>query len=328
MADRATVFEGFQLAKETTPGVLVAATKKLQSMEVEVDPEATVQTFRPRGSKYETLAALAEEWVTGKMQGQPTFTEIVYPLSSAIDQAAITTPAGATNARQWLFDSAQAAPDNPATYTFELGSSVRAERFGFGLFTGFEIEWSRKGGLKMSGPLIGTALEDPIVLTASPTSLALIPILARQFDVYMDSTQGALGTTQLLRVVKWKLSIMNRFGPIWAADSSKPSWAGFVELPVTAKFEMTLAADAVGMGLLATMRNGDMKFLRVKATGGLIESGQNYLFQADIAGRVGEPAKRGDQDGLYACTWVFNSQVAPSWGKAFEIKVVNDLTSL
>ena len=127
MTERSTIFEGIQIGVETTPGTLVAASKKLLAMTVEVGVKPEVDVYRPTGSKFATVTALAKEWVEGSISGPLSYTDIVYPLSSIISTA---TPTGAGASKTWTFSSNPDGPDMNKTFTIEGGSSGRAHRFG------------------------------------------------------------------------------------------------------------------------------------------------------------------------------------------------------
>src|SRR6476469_9047878 len=106
MADRALVFEGNQIGLESTYGTQVAADKKLTAMNIALSPAAEVDVYGPMGQKFDTLSILNREWATADISGKPTFTEIVYPLSSVLTTAALTTPATGVTARLWTFTPA------------------------------------------------------------------------------------------------------------------------------------------------------------------------------------------------------------------------------
>ncbi|HXF54827.1 MAG TPA: hypothetical protein VNK52_11955, partial [Hyphomicrobiaceae bacterium] len=171
-------------------------------------------------------------------------------------------------------------------------------------------------------------LQDGITMTASPTEIELVPVLPTQVDVYLDNTAAGIGTTKFTRVLSAELNISDRFGQVWPLDSSLSGFAAHVETEPTVTLALTLAADAQGMGPLTAMRNGDKRFIRLKATGPNIETGNDYLFQIDMCGVVSEVGDFSDEDGVYAIQWTFRATYDSGWGKAMEVQVDNKLSAL
>ncbi len=59
-----------------------------------------------------------------------------------------------------------------------------------------------------------------------------------------------------------------------------------------------LEADSAGMALLTDARAGDSVFVRVKATGPLIESTYYYDLEIDLAVRIAGLGSESDEDGI------------------------------
>lgn len=327
MPERAAVFEGIQIGVETTPGTSVAANKKLTALSIEPSPNAEIAQFAPMGSKHNTITALGKEWVLAALAGKPTFTEIVYPLSSVITTPVITTPGGGTTSRDWTFTPAGSAADTPKTFTVEAGSSLRAHKFTHGMVDEFTLAFNR-GEVDLSGSLFGQALTDGITLTASPTTIALTPVLAKQFSVYVDATAGGLGTTKLLRVIDGEFKIGSRFGQVWPVDAAQASFAAYVEIKPEVTLRLSLAADAAGMAYLTNMRNATRSFIRVEAIGAVIEAAITYKLRIDMAGEVINAGGFKVSDGLYVVDWTWSAMEDSGWGKAYQVVVTNTLTAL
>lgn len=323
--ERATIFQGVQLGLETTPGTLAAANRKLASMSIEPSITAEIQKFRPMGTKFPTLAALGKEWTVGKVSGQPTYTEIIYALSSIMKKV---TPTGDGTAKTWLFEMNSSGADTVATYTIEQGDAVRAHRFTNGLFTTFGFTFSRSEG-SLEGSILGRAIEDGITMTAEPTSIELVPVLPTQISLYLADEPDELDeATALARPLSFGWSLADRFGALWALNASQSSFATHVETEPKFGLRLTMEADTEGMGQLATMRASDTKFLRFRAEGDEIETGIKYLLQADTAVKIEDVGEFKDEDGVFAIDWNFAAVHDGGWGKAGLVKVINKLASL
>jgi hypothetical protein len=332
MVERASVFQTVQVGPEASgsPGVAVAADTKLLAMGFSPSPSMNFQSFTPMGTKYPTLQALIQEFSESGVEGYPTYTEIVYPLSSVVDD---TTPSTTSGVTTWVFSSNPDAADSPVTYTIERGGGGQAERMTYGIMDEFSVNFSRTDA-GMGGHLIARALETGITLTAAPTSVNLVPITPDDWDVYLSPRTGTFLTAdfeaaQLMRCRNFTFSIGGRYGPLWVLNSSLTSFAAIVELAPDARVEFTVQADATGMAQFASARAGTKKLMRFKATGPIIgATATAHLFQIDCVITISNIANLGDQDGVYKLDVTGMLTRDATWAKAFEITVKNDVTAL
>ena len=329
MTERSSLNQVVQVGVEITPGTNVATTKRFQSIGIEPSPTVELDQFRPSGQKFRSLATLNKEWVTAQIAGKPTYTELIYVLSSLIDTGTVTTPGGATLARNWQFIPDSFDDDTPITYTVEHGSSFRADKFNYGIVTETSFTFSRSS-VELSGSMMGQAIQDSITLTGSQTFLDLVPILPSEVSVYLDTTAAGLGGTQLSRVLSVEVGLSSRFAPVWVLDASESSFVAVIESEPDLSATMTMEADAEGMAQLTQMRAGSSAFLRIESTSTqeIDAATNNYLLTMDLAMKVSDTAGFSDSDGIYAVEWSFVGVHDGTWGQAFEVNVVNDLTAL
>ena len=301
--ERATIFETMQIGVETVPGTAVAATKRLGSIGINAAPALTSKRYRPRGRKLDTLVIPGRRSTEGTIDGQATFNELQYPLSSLCGAAAISTPVGATLAREWLFDIASNGPDNGKTYTVEIGSSVFGNRFPHGIFTGLSMNFGTEE-ISLGGNIIGHKWQKEFAMTTGGgvTEIPLEPIDPNDVSIYVDATHAALGTTLMERIFAAEWGIGDKYGPVWVINAANPSWVTTVETPPDATLGLTFAADAVGMDFLDVFEAGATRFVRIEAVGREIEAGQDYLLRADFAAKA-EQVAFPDQDGVVGAAW-------------------------
>ncbi len=162
----------------------------------------------------------------------------------------------------------------------------------------------------------------------APTGIPLVPILPGQCDVWMDDTAAGLGTTKLAADFSAQWALSNRYGEKWVLDSSLPSHAGHYERRPTGRLTLQLENNAVGQALVTQMRSGASKFIRIQATGALIESGQNYMARFDTACKIAEAPTMGDVEDVSTLQWVFTFVNDTTWGKPFEVTLKNTLSAL
>jgi hypothetical protein len=171
--DRATVFQTIKLAPEATKGTApaaIASYKKLSSMGMGFSIAPTVKVFKPAGQKYTTVAALNREQTDLSLDGIPTYTEIVYALSSVLTGAVITAAEDTTGAASgervmdddsthWFFMPSATDADSPITYTIYQGSVARSHRAKFAQINNFGISFNTNDS-SLSGDGIAKAIED------------------------------------------------------------------------------------------------------------------------------------------------------------------------
>lgn len=346
MAERSSVAQVSQIGVEATPGTAVAATRRLGSLTITPSIQAENEAFRPEGLKFPTLMVQNREWSEVDVEGVPTYEEVVYPLTGAMDAATVAQVMDgttATGAYEWTFTPETAVADDPKTFTLERGQAgVQAERFSHVLFTSFGIEVSRSQ-VSLSGSGLARSAEKGIVPTAGlPIPTTLNPITPGQFSVYLADTQVALSTggasdpaRRLGRVISANPSIEDRYNPAWFVNQAEASFTTWVENADGAggSFPLTVEADAAGMAHLDTMRAGSLKFLRLEALGPVIynagvQLNLRHMFRWDMAVRVESADSWSDEDGIYAIPWTFLPMHDATWGKAQQVTVRNKVAAL
>lgn len=327
MAERSALNQTIQIGVESTPGTAVAAPTRLQAIGIEPTVDVEMDQFRPMGQKYRAITTLGKEWVTANITGRGSYTELIYMFSSVIGTATVTNPG--TLAYNWQFVPESFDDDLPKTFTVEHGSSVRADEFNYGIVTELGMTFNRTA-IEVSGSMMGRALTDGITMTGAPTAVDLVPIIPTQVSVYMDDTSAGLGSTKLTRAISAEFNLGSRFGPVWILDAANPQYVNHIETEPDLTMSMTLQADAQGMALLDTMRTGATKFIRIEATGGTdsIESGQDYTFTLDLAGKVADTNGFSDEDGVYAVEFNFVGVHDDTWGQAYEVNLKNAISAL
>jgi hypothetical protein len=329
MPDETTTTQKVQIGVEATPGTPVAATKRLLSLDLSLGVEGDINTFRPSGSKYPSVAAMGKEWSGGDVEGWPTYTELLYIISNLLGPPTTSTPGGATLAREHAWRIKSQAAHDPQTWTVEKGSSSLARKSAHGIFTELGMTYNRDE-ISLDGTFMAQLLDAAAMLTAltGADELALIPVLPREVSIYLDTTAGAIGTTKLLRVLEASWSLGDQYTGLWPLDAAQTSFATTYEGEPSSEVGLTLGADAVGYGLLAPMRAGDTRYLRIEAIGGEIEAGQDYEFTADFAVKVTEVPGESDDDGLETLEYGFELFHDSTWGDAGGFVLRNALAAL
>lgn len=330
MTDRMTANQKVQIGIESTSGTAVAATKQLLSIGISPAVKAEVDSFKPMGTKYGSIAALKRETSEAKITGLPVYDELQYFLASLVNYAA-PAQQGATIAYKWTFESANSAPDTLKTLTVEQGDSVRGHRFAFGSVSDLKLLFNNDG-VSVDGKMIGKALEDNHTMTSSGvTTLPQIPILRSQVDLYFaDTYAGLAGATALDRAWSAEWSLGDRLKPMFPLGSA--NGAGFAAVAENSEPKLEgkikLEADATGMALLAKLRAGSSQFLRIKAVGATIASTYKYTLQLDTAFKVTGTSDFNDEDGVFAIEFDLGGVYDTTWTKTFSIELTNTQSAL
>lgn len=333
MTDRAAIAQIVQIFPEVTKGTAAAATKRLSALSIRPRPRAEVDAFGPAGEEFDTLTALNREWTEAPAEGRLTYTEGIVPLSSVVGTPTITTPAGATLARQHEFDHAAVTESQYQTFTVEHGSAERGARASHMAMVDFGLEWSRTGsGVPISGLFLGKQYTDGFTMTTSGiTTYPLVPVLPGQISVYADDTAAGLGTTKLLRAFGGSFALNGRRGAFFALNDAEPSFSGLSRRKPDPSFSLRVGADEVGMPLAMLYRTGASKFVRIEAKGAEIDTGvatSRYRFTLDVCVQVVDPGEFDEEEGLMVIPPTFRVIKDGTWGRAFRIQVVNNLTAL
>lgn len=308
MTERATNSQAVTLAVEGTAGTLATANfYLLNSMGLDVGIQADIMTFRPRGTKYTTIAALGKEWTESGINGIGDYNEIEFPLSSVLTAPTLGTVTTGGTAYTYTIGAAGASSDAPKTFSVYQGEgATRVHRFTYGIVTDFGVSWTRDS-IDLSGSMLGRAITDGVSFP-TPSSLALAPILPQHVCVYVEATYAALGTaTAWTRVLSADWTISGKYNPLYVLDCSQTSWVAHVEADPTSQLKLKVEANAQGMGLLDIMRAGTRKYIRIASTGGTVSGTYTYLFRFDMAGVITDVAPFEDVDGVFAIEWTFDT---------------------
>lgn len=330
MVVNASVFNQVQFGVESTPGTAVPAGKLLVSTGIDLRPQGESQVFGPPGSKFDELVAATKLWSTGAISGIPTYDEIVYLLST-IFEGSVSTTAGVST---WTFISNQRQPDAIKTLTIEQGSNVagQGDRIVSGMARSLSLVFDRNSGVSQSGEFMGKAFETGITLTSSPTGLALVPVLAKDVNVYVDRTDHtALGTTQMPDAFHVEFACSNKAGQKWALDRANGlSFAAPVELKPTFASRFSAEKNSDGMAFMDDFANAATAWMRIDALSdvNIPSTSTPYEMTIDMAVSVERPEGYPDVGGVKAVEYTLRGIFDGVWGSLFQITIKNGLAAL
>jgi hypothetical protein len=318
-----------QLGVETVPGIAVAADKRLPDINIEIMPEHDKKFYRGAGYKFNTIGVMNKNWSTGKFDGPLNYTSLAYILASYSNYAA--PAAVGTGGQGWTFaPGIGGVADIIKTYTLQQGDDTDAEQATNGFFNSLDITITRDDG-KVSGEAIAKNFTVGETLTATPTTIANTPVSMNDMSLYLDSTSAGLGATKLTDAFQLSIKLPKKYDLKWVIDAAQTSWADLVEVYMTPKLTLEAEFSSQMRTLYNTLKadNAGNYFLRALAVGDNIGAGADYTFQHDFALQFtdAKPQRKGNGS-VYGYNFEFEIMADPTWGKAWEIYLINELGAL
>lgn len=330
MAERASVFEAVNIGLESVPGTEVDASKRLEAISIVANREGAIEPFRPAGSKFNVLVTQGKEHTTASVEGILDYANIVYALAGLIAYGtANIAQVGSLSAYDWTFTPDTDGPDTVATYTIEQGSSVRAQQFEYGQFTGFGFSFNATDSqIAISGEIIGTQLRDGITMTVSPSTVEAVPVHPNDVTVRIATTQAAVGTaTPLTRVLGMEWNYTGKFGPVFTVGTEN-SFVATVEQAAEVGGTLTLEADAAGMAYYDEAQDGDLLWMEIEANGSAIAGTANYSLNITMPIYLTTLPSLSDSDGVVAVQYGYTAAHDATWGKALSVTARNGVSAL
>lgn len=158
------------------------------------------------------------------------------------------------------------------------------------------------------------------------TEVAARPIFATHGDIYIDTTWGGIGTTQMLDVYRLEFGLGEMWQRTRPINSSFSSDSVVMMPEVEHTVSLTFAVDATERALVTDIRAGTKKNVRVQWTGNTIEGAIKEKARFDfvmLLTNVGEPE---DTGGVFTRTW--EGVIATDGTNAFKSVLTNTLTAL
>lgn len=329
MTARADVNILTQLGVEVTPGTSVACNRRLSDVDIEISPEHDKKFYRGAGRKFNTIGVMNKNWAKGSYKGPLNYTSFAEILSSYSNYAA--PGAVGTGGYGWTFNpSIGGTADTIKTFTIERGDSVDAAKATHGIFNSCDIEISRDEG-SISGEVLAKGFSVGNTLTSTPTVLANTPVSMNDMSIYLDSTSGALGSTKLTDVFKLSIKLPAKYALKWTIDAAQTSWNDIVEQYMTPKLTLEAEFTSQMRTLYNTLKADNVSnyFLRALAVGNNIGAGadQTFRFSSALQFTDAKEQRKGNGD-VYAYNFDFEIMADETWGKAWEIYLVNALSDV
>lgn len=148
--------------------------------------------------------------------------------------------------------------------------------------------------------LTGGSSPDAVAATTQAGGITTVPVKAIQapeWDVFIDDSAGAIGTTQV-DVYSGAFNFGGLTNPEWVVNSQLGSYKGDILQVPDVGLDLVLPNESAARTLLSSLDGGATKYVRFRALGPEIESGQDYEFRIDCAVQADENlGQLGDEGG-------------------------------
>jgi hypothetical protein len=181
-----------------------------------------------------------------------------------------------------------------------------------------------------SSSLTGGGTYVPSTLLAGGASVSQIaesPVSGNEINLYVDTSSGALGTTQIGCPLEIRISLPERFMEKWCLNRTNTSFSETVGIATepTIEFDTEYNAQARALYDAVVLNSLPMRFIRFDALGANIGVGADYKIQWDFAASINKATEIKDRDGVYGYTFGWDIKHSTSWGKAMSCYIINTL---
>lgn len=333
MADHPRLLQVGQYKVETTAGTAVAADKKFVGLELVPGIREDVYEIFSTGDQYARGTGLNREWTELALSGRPSFDEMPIIIAMYAGAPTITTPAGATNARQHLFKGVNGTIPTLKTITYEYGDANRARQIAYVHGRDLTIGSTRAGdGFSLDGTLMGRAATLAFSLTGGATALPFQPIEGVDAATYVDTTAAGIGGTMLTRAFSTEFMFNGMSDAFYAKNPAQSSFAGIVPTRGEVHATLRLGADSTGEPYAVGYRAGDRLYVREEVTNGIeIDSGvatSEYRFTLDMALECVTAGDYDEETGLMVLEPEFVVVHDATLGFAWQIQIVCAQTAI
>jgi hypothetical protein len=235
---RARQYQGIQFGVEdpSTPGTLVAATKRLVGMEIDVNPEYATKTVVYAGVTGAVGTQKGQKFSTAKFTGVGSYNNLTLLFSLAFG---VVTPTLSNNGETWNWQPSSVQPWSPSSATFEIGSSAGSEKFGWGTLADITLKTGQNefsiDGTLFGGKQVRDATMTPNIVITLPAAAAA----ATSLTVTCLNDDGTTANGQVIPAGTYTTSQ----GKIVVVTAPATVSAGGATLTVTALAALLLVGD-------------------------------------------------------------------------------------
>lgn len=277
--------QAFLIQKEATPGVpVVNAMKSYQALRVMYGYESAGTSHKGSGFRANTARVTTNEWGAHSVESPQCFNAMLPVLASVLGLP-VSTPGILSAAHVFLLKGK--GKRTPVTFTGMWGDEDFAAQLAYLVFNNLGVGVQRSD-LTLSTSAISRIPDDSVAMpTVGIVEVPAVPIPSRGYDMFIDDTWAALGTTKYLSNYDFQVTVGETWGQDTPINSAFQSFMRLVEnesVDYTASMQVGLEPEMAD--LFTTFRDGVLKYFRIASTGPEIEAGVDYGFDLDFCARI------------------------------------------
>lgn len=326
-----------QIGLESTPGTLVAATKRLVGVSVYtpgIDRE--FEDF-PRGVRAPVTGGGFENFKGSmlKHEGNATYQEILYPFLTGILNDAAPTGSGPyvwTFAPNLTSNASLAIKTATLEYVIEDGSTKHYQReSGYGFTKKITIEGGFNKPTKHSWEM-GMRAEQSSTVTGAIAAHSRQQIPGNLWKLYIDDSWAGLGgTLKSLLIRDFTLEITTGYVEDFTLDGRADlDFTQILPEQFNYSLDMTFEHNADAATEVGKWRGTagvqSLRFVRLIATNSGAGAAERTV-QLDMAGKYMEPPDFSEENGIEIMTMKLGGEYDSTGTKIFEANVTNDLAT-
>lgn len=315
--ERGQVHQNAIIIPETTPGVYIAPTKRLQCTYIVGTPDAPVRMYRPGGMRYDVEATLEKEMTGFTYEGAFCYTDLVYILHSLMG-----VPTGTGT---WTWKPALYTQDSIKTFSMVQGNNASAaEGWAYGVFNSLRARFT-KGDASINGDGFGQKLDEtPTIGTI--VNVAKRPVSPKSIGAFISDDGETF--TRLTRCLEIEWIVRGVLGQLFTLNETTESYDDIVPLAPEMGFNVVLAHNSVSKGWMDDLRTGVTKYFRFWCVGPVIGAGPGtYLIQVTAPIKYRDP-RPGENQGTVGRTYNLACHADDDFAGVMEVVVTNEMSAL
>lgn len=268
----------------------------------------------------------------GSAFGQPLIDDRVRWLVIAGVAGTYTVTVGANTTTAIAFGATAVTLDTALETLASVGAGKVTTTGGPGVTAPIRLVFDKSVDLTTVSA-VGTGGTTATITRMSPgaTQLPLLPISPTEINIYTASSYALLSSAQAINVFDFNWGITGRQNPFSPMNTSYGTgFAGTNEVAPKTSLSFSVEGNALAGTFINNVRAQDLIFLRVQATGPLIEGALYNQLTIDTAVRIGNIGEDKDVSGggllgkTFPCEWMKD----PTTGRPSVVTLQNTQTAL
>lgn len=263
-----------------------------------------------------------------------TFEQLLHILEAAIKTVGTGAADGVGTGKVYTYGAPTTTVNTIKTYTIETGDNQQAEEMEYSFVEEFTLSGERGEAVMMSATWQGRQVTNT-TFTGSLTVPTVEDILSAKGSLYIDAVSGLIGTTGVSEtLLSWELKVTTGWKAKYTVDTGNLyfAFAYFDRDSFSAEFTATFEHNAAAVAQKALFRAGTPRLVRLNIPGSALTTGgtsyQNKTLRIDMALVYTEWEALDADDGNSIVQVTGTVGYDPTWAKALEIIVVNQLASV